>query len=95
MYLQIYTVDLDNPDDCLAKFKSNTQLGAVMFIGIVLGTLLKSDPEEDKTIDSQQDWSRCCWSTYERTEVFVVEAQNAGLNSVLLKHRMQDWSLCC
>jgi len=55
MYLQIYTVDLDNPDDCLAKFKSNTQLGAVMFIGIVLGTLLKSDPEEDKTIDSQQD----------------------------------------
>ncbi|KAL4226454.1 Para-hydroxybenzoate--polyprenyltransferase [Mactra antiquata] len=45
---QIYTVDLNNPDDCLKKFKSNTQLGAVMFIGIVLGTLLKTSKEEEE-----------------------------------------------
>ncbi|XP_045166286.1 4-hydroxybenzoate polyprenyltransferase, mitochondrial-like isoform X1 [Mercenaria mercenaria] len=43
---QLYTVDLDNPDDCLKKFKSNTQLGAILFLGIVMGTLLKS--KEDK-----------------------------------------------
>ena len=42
-------MDLDNPDDCMKKFKSNIQLGGVMFIGIVMGTLLKSeDTDENK-----------------------------------------------
>ncbi|XP_052780276.1 4-hydroxybenzoate polyprenyltransferase, mitochondrial-like isoform X1 [Mya arenaria] len=44
---QLYTVDLDNPDDCMAKFKSNTQLGAVLFLAIVIGTLLKPTDKED------------------------------------------------
>ncbi|XP_055958269.1 4-hydroxybenzoate polyprenyltransferase, mitochondrial isoform X2 [Patella vulgata] len=40
---QIITVDLNNPDSCASKFRSNNQLGLLVFIGIVLGTLLKSD----------------------------------------------------
>ncbi|KAK3103236.1 hypothetical protein FSP39_017732 [Pinctada imbricata] len=47
---QIYTVDLDNADDCARKFRSNTQLGLVMFLGIVIGTLLK----EDKTVKTDE-----------------------------------------
>ncbi|XP_022302961.2 4-hydroxybenzoate polyprenyltransferase, mitochondrial-like isoform X1 [Crassostrea virginica] len=42
---QLYTVDLNNPDDCAKKFRSNSQLGLVMFLGIVLGTLLKKEEE--------------------------------------------------
>jgi 4-hydroxybenzoate polyprenyltransferase len=42
-------VDLNNPEDCLKKFKSNTQLGAVLFIGIVMGTLLKPKENEETT----------------------------------------------
>eukprot|EP00117_Sycon_ciliatum_P010125 scpid64247/ scgid12147/ 4-hydroxybenzoate polyprenyltransferase, mitochondrial; COQ2 homolog; Para-hydroxybenzoate--polyprenyltransferase len=38
---QISTVDLDKPADCGAKFMSNQQIGLILFIGIVLGTLLK------------------------------------------------------
>ncbi|XP_052213724.1 4-hydroxybenzoate polyprenyltransferase, mitochondrial-like isoform X2 [Dreissena polymorpha] len=49
---QLYTVDLDNPDDCMKKFKANTQLGAVMFVGIVLGTLLKPHQDEGDEEDS-------------------------------------------
>ncbi|XP_060584093.1 4-hydroxybenzoate polyprenyltransferase, mitochondrial-like [Ruditapes philippinarum] len=45
---QLYTVDLNNPEDCLKKFKSNTQLGAVLFIGIVMGTLLKPKEKENE-----------------------------------------------
>lgn len=36
---QIRTVDLDSRADCLTKFKSNRDLGALMFTGIVLGKL--------------------------------------------------------
>ncbi|XP_048740813.2 4-hydroxybenzoate polyprenyltransferase, mitochondrial-like isoform X2 [Ostrea edulis] len=49
---QLYTVDLDNPDDCARKFRSNTQLGFVMFLGIVLGTLLKKEEgTSNKTLE--------------------------------------------
>lgn len=47
---QLFTVDLNNPDDCLKKFKSNTQLGAILFLGIVLGNLLKPSDDENKTV---------------------------------------------
>ncbi|KAL3853400.1 hypothetical protein ACJMK2_016943 [Sinanodonta woodiana] len=42
---QLYTVDLNNPEDCFAKFKSNSRLGFILFLGIVLGTLLKPTAE--------------------------------------------------
>lgn len=37
---QISSVDLDDPKDCLAKFKSNRNLGLLLFVGIMLGKLL-------------------------------------------------------
>lgn len=37
---QIISVDLNQPKDCLVKFKSNRNLGLLLFVGIVLGRLL-------------------------------------------------------
>jgi 4-hydroxybenzoate polyprenyl transferase len=39
LYWQINTLDYDNPDDCLKKFKSNVYFGLLVFIFIVLGKL--------------------------------------------------------
>ncbi|XP_063436044.1 4-hydroxybenzoate polyprenyltransferase, mitochondrial-like [Mytilus trossulus] len=49
---QLYTVDLNNADDCAAKFRSNTGLGFVMFIGIVTGTLMKTQNNENDQLDN-------------------------------------------
>ena len=37
---QVYTVDLDNPRDCLRVFRSNTILGAIVFAAIMLEKIL-------------------------------------------------------
>ena len=54
--LQVWTVDIHNPDDCWNKFRSNHRLGAIIFAGIVAGTLAKvssrtpqSTKEPDRT----------------------------------------------
>ncbi|NXL05489.1 COQ2 protein, partial [Mesembrinibis cayennensis] len=36
---QIYTLDIDKPEDCWKKFASNRTVGVLLFIGIVLGNL--------------------------------------------------------
>jgi len=36
---QTMTVDLNDPKDCLAKFRSNRHVGLLIFIGIVIGRL--------------------------------------------------------
>ncbi|XP_018051380.1 PREDICTED: 4-hydroxybenzoate polyprenyltransferase, mitochondrial [Atta colombica] len=38
---QIYTLNINNPTDCMKKFVSNQNLGMILFIGIVLGNLMK------------------------------------------------------
>jgi 4-hydroxybenzoate polyprenyltransferase len=37
---QILTVDLDDPADCLAKFRSNRWIGWILLLGIIFGHLL-------------------------------------------------------
>jgi len=37
---QIKAIDIDNPDDCLAKFKSNRDFGLIVFVGIVAAQVL-------------------------------------------------------
>lgn len=39
--LQIYTLDIDKPEDCWKKFNSNRNVGVLLFTGIVLGNLWK------------------------------------------------------
>uniref|UniRef100_K1R500 4-hydroxybenzoate polyprenyltransferase, mitochondrial n=1 Tax=Magallana gigas TaxID=29159 RepID=K1R500_MAGGI len=57
---QLYTVDLNNPDDCASKFRSNTQLGFVMFMGIVLGNLLKKEEKSsDKSVEQEKTSLTC------------------------------------
>ncbi|XP_071644168.1 4-hydroxybenzoate polyprenyltransferase, mitochondrial [Temnothorax longispinosus] len=38
---QIYTLNINNPTDCAKKFMSNHKVGMILFIGIVLGNLMK------------------------------------------------------
>jgi 4-hydroxybenzoate polyprenyltransferase len=37
---QILIINIDNPDQCLKLFKFNTQVGAVLFGGLILGLIL-------------------------------------------------------
>lgn len=39
MYRQILVLDIDNPDQCLRLFKSNSFVGLLVFLGLVLGSL--------------------------------------------------------
>ncbi|KAL7730427.1 hypothetical protein ACLKA6_016655 [Drosophila palustris] len=45
---QIYSLNIDNPSDCAKKFISNHQVGLILFLGIVLGTLLKSEDTKNQ-----------------------------------------------
>uniref|UniRef100_A0A8B9R0X8 4-hydroxybenzoate polyprenyltransferase, mitochondrial n=1 Tax=Anas platyrhynchos TaxID=8839 RepID=A0A8B9R0X8_ANAPL len=45
---QIYTLDIDKPEDCWKKFASNRTVGVLLFVGIVLGNLCKR--QESKTV---------------------------------------------
>ena len=45
---QVYSVDLNSRQDCLAKFKSNSTFGAILFAALVAGKLLADDAEEEK-----------------------------------------------
>ncbi|EDW84376.1 uncharacterized protein Dwil_GK14102 [Drosophila willistoni] len=45
---QIYSLNIDNPSDCAKKFFSNHQVGLILFLGIVLGTLLKSKDNKNQ-----------------------------------------------
>ncbi|XP_070820834.1 4-hydroxybenzoate polyprenyltransferase, mitochondrial [Chaetodon trifascialis] len=42
---QIYTVDINKPEDCWKKFVSNRNLGLLLFLGIVAGNLWKERRE--------------------------------------------------
>uniref|UniRef100_A0A8C9FMU4 4-hydroxybenzoate polyprenyltransferase, mitochondrial n=2 Tax=Pavo cristatus TaxID=9049 RepID=A0A8C9FMU4_PAVCR len=43
---QIYTLDIDKPEDCWKKFASNRTVGGLLFVGIVLGNLWKRKNSE-------------------------------------------------
>nr|XP_055056735.1 4-hydroxybenzoate polyprenyltransferase, mitochondrial [Misgurnus anguillicaudatus] len=43
---QIYTVDINKPEDCWKKFASNRNLGLLLFLGIVTGGLWKKRKDD-------------------------------------------------
>ena len=45
---QVWTLDINNPEDCGEKFRSNRKVGLVLFLGIISGTMLKKGQQEDK-----------------------------------------------
>lgn len=48
---QIYTLNINNGQDCADKFLSNAHVGLILFLGILSGTLLKkSDKQEVKDL---------------------------------------------
>ncbi|VVC28933.1 Hypothetical protein CINCED_3A002455 [Cinara cedri] len=49
MFNQVYTLDINNPKDCSAKFVSNNHVGWIMFLGIALSTLLKTSNDNDES----------------------------------------------
>lgn len=46
---QIYSLNIHNPTDCANKFISNHQVGLILFLGIVLGTLYKGYANKSTT----------------------------------------------
>ncbi|GFO22619.1 4-hydroxybenzoate polyprenyltransferase, mitochondrial, partial [Plakobranchus ocellatus] len=50
---QIYTVDLEEADDCANAFRGNFYLGAAMFIGIVMSNYLKGK-SKDSTGENEE-----------------------------------------
>ena len=44
---QVWTLDINDPDDCGEKFRSNRKVGLVLFLGIVCGNLLKPKSDDD------------------------------------------------
>ncbi|KAI4469035.1 dolichyl-phosphate-mannose--protein mannosyltransferase [Holotrichia oblita] len=56
---QITTLNIDNPADCASKFISNSQVGLILFVGIVLGVLFKKkEVLLDKNNDNDQSLNR-------------------------------------
>ncbi|XP_058058597.1 4-hydroxybenzoate polyprenyltransferase, mitochondrial [Anopheles bellator] len=43
---QVHSLNIHNPTDCASKFISNHQVGLILFVGIVLGTLYKRNVDE-------------------------------------------------
>uniref|UniRef100_UPI0037E81B9E 4-hydroxybenzoate polyprenyltransferase, mitochondrial n=1 Tax=Semicossyphus pulcher TaxID=241346 RepID=UPI0037E81B9E len=52
---QIYTLDVNKPEDCWKKFVSNRNLGLLLFLGIVAGNLWK---ERQETLLQNEDAPR-------------------------------------
>ncbi|KAL1132810.1 hypothetical protein AAG570_010762 [Ranatra chinensis] len=46
---QIYSLNIHNPTDCKTKFVSNQTVGFILFLGIVVGNLIKSYKKQDNT----------------------------------------------
>jgi len=40
---QVVTVDINDSNDCLTKFKSNRWMGALLFVAIIIGRVLAGD----------------------------------------------------
>lgn len=49
---QIVSLNIDNPNDCARKFISNHQVGLLLFVGVVLGTLLKEANAKPTTMST-------------------------------------------
>lgn len=56
---QIYSLNINNPSDCAKKFFSNNHIGLILFLGIVIGTLMKS---KENSKDSNLISSNCATS---------------------------------
>ncbi|XP_055922183.1 4-hydroxybenzoate polyprenyltransferase, mitochondrial [Eupeodes corollae] len=63
---QIYSLDIDNPTDCAKKFFSNHQVGLILFLGIVLGTVMKTKDKQTSSTSgqNQNQTSSSSTSTY-------------------------------
>merc|ERR550519_1200418 len=47
---QIYTLDIDDREDCANKFRSNRHVGLLLFLGIVSGTYMKEEDVESESV---------------------------------------------
>ncbi|XP_038054940.1 4-hydroxybenzoate polyprenyltransferase, mitochondrial-like [Patiria miniata] len=55
---QVWTVDIHIPLDCWTKFRSNNRLGAIIFAGIIAGTLAKvstKDSDSSTKLDKEEE----------------------------------------
>ncbi|KAF7269386.1 hypothetical protein GWI33_017589 [Rhynchophorus ferrugineus] len=57
---QISTLKINNSSDCLKKFISNSWIGFILFSGIVLGNLLKTNVKSEETNRTEDSKSLVC-----------------------------------
>ncbi|XP_026747849.1 4-hydroxybenzoate polyprenyltransferase, mitochondrial [Trichoplusia ni] len=60
---QIYTLDTENPEDCASKFRSNSSVGAIIFMGIIAGGYTQYLENLDKNAN-QEDTTKSCLVSY-------------------------------
>ena len=51
---QVWTLDINDPDDCGEKFRSNRKVGLVLFLGVVAGTAIKAEDIHSESSDSER-----------------------------------------
>lgn len=51
---QIYSVNLNDPESCGQKFRSNRDLGLIFWIMILAANLLKNNDEKSEELDSKE-----------------------------------------
>ncbi|KAI1301162.1 4-hydroxybenzoate polyprenyltransferase, mitochondrial [Halotydeus destructor] len=49
---QIVLLDVKNSENCWKRFKENSQIGWILFVGVVLGNFLKKKPESVEKVDN-------------------------------------------
>lgn len=71
---QIYSLNINNPTDCASKFISNQQVGLLLFLGIVLGTLYKGyrNPSIHNSSSASNNASSLAASTTSATSALLV-----------------------
>jgi len=55
LQFQIYTVDLNNGEDCARKFKSNKNLGLMFWFMIIAANLMKKENEDERRRDKTRE----------------------------------------
>ena len=57
VFFQIYSVDLNDSEDCAKKFRSNKNLGLMFWFFIMAGTWLKIEQPTDKDTECVESLS--------------------------------------
>lgn len=76
---QIHSLNIHNPKDCATKFISNHQVGFLLFLGIVLGTLYKKNSDDRTKGSTTATGTSSSSSTGGQLSATVTSARNIAV----------------